>query len=153
MPLKDQITEDMKTAMRARDTARLGAVRLLLAAMKQKEVDERMVLTGTVLTDADVLAIIDKMVKQRRESIAQFEKAARNDLAEAEKAEIGVLSGYLPKQLSETEVGQEIASAITESGASGVKDMGKVMGLLKSRLAGRTDMGKVSGLVKAKLAG
>jgi uncharacterized protein YqeY len=153
MPLKDQITEDMKTAMRAKDSARLSTVRLLLAAMKQKEVDERMVLTGTVLTDADVLAIIDKMVKQRRESIAQFDKAGRNDLAEAEKAEIGVLSGYLPQQLSEAEVGEAVAAAISESGAAGVKDMGKVMAVLKPKLAGRTDMGKVSGLVKAKLGG
>ena len=147
MALKEQITEDMKTAMRAKDTARLGTVRLLLAAMKQKEVDERV-----VLTDADVLAIIDKMVKQRRESIAQFEKAGRKDLADAEKAEIAVLAAYLPQQMSEAEVAQAIAAAIAESGASGAKDMGKVMGLLKSRLAGRTDMGKVSGLVKAKLA-
>ena len=148
MELKNKITEDMKTAMRAKDTARLGTVRLLLAAMKQKEVDERV-----VLSDADVLAIIDKMVKQRRESIAQFEKAGRTDLADGEKAEIVVLSTYLPQQLSEAEVGQASAAAIAESGASGAKDMGKVMGLLKSRLAGRTDMGKVSGLVKAKLLG
>ena len=148
MTLKNKVTEDMKTAMRAKDTARLGAVRLLLAAMKQKEVDERV-----ELSDADVLAIIDKMIKQRRESIAQFEKAARTDLAEVEKAEIGVLSGYLPQQLSEAEVGEAIAAAIAETGAAGAKDMGKVMGLLKPRLAGRTDMGKVSGLVKAKLAG
>jgi len=153
MELKSKITEDMKTAMRAKDTARLGTVRLLLAAMKQKEVDERMVLTGTVLTDADILAIIDKMVKQRRESIAQFEKAGRNDLADGEKAEIVVLSAYLPQQLSEAEVAKEIEAAIAETGASGAKEMGKVMGLLKSRLAGRADMGKVSGLVKAKLAG
>src|SRR4026209_849170 len=148
MEPKSKITEDMKTAMRAKDTARLGTVRLLLSAMKQKEVDERV-----ALTDADILAIIDKMVKQRRESIAQFEKAGRNDLADGEKAEIAVLSGSLPQQLSEAQVAEEIASAIRESGAAGVKDMGKVMGLLKSRLAGRTDMGKVSGLVKAKLAG
>ena len=148
MSLKNTITEDMKTAMRAKDTARLGTVRLLLSAMKQKEVDERV-----ELTDADVLAIIDKMVKQRRESIAQFEKAGRNDLAETEKAEIAVLSGYLPQQLSDAEVGEAISAAIQESGAAGVKDMGKVMGLLKPRLAGRTDMGKVSGLVKAKLSG
>ena len=148
MTLKNKITEDMKTAMRAKDAARLGTVRLLLAAMKQKEVDERV-----ELSDADVLAIIDKMIKQRRESIAQFEKAARTDLAEVEKAEIGVLSGYLPQQLSEAEVGEAIAAAIAETGAAGAKDMGKVMGLLKPRLAGRTDMGKVSGLVKAKLAG
>ena len=148
MDLKNKITEDMKAAMRARDTARLGTVRLLLSAMKQKEVDERV-----VLTDADVLAIIDKMVKQRRESIAQFEKAGRNDLADGEKAEIAVLSGYLPQQLSEAEVAKEIEAAIAETGASGAKEMGKVMGLLKSRLAGRTDMGKVSGLVKSRLQG
>ena len=153
MSLKSKATEDMKAAMRAKDSARLGTVRLLLAAIKQKEVDERMVLAGTELTDADVLAIIDKMVKQRRESIAQFEKAARNDLADAEKAEIAVLSAYLPQQLSEAEVAKEIETAIAETGASGAKEMGKVMGLLKSRLAGRADMGKVSGLVKAKLAG
>ena len=148
MELKNKITEDMKTAMRARDTARLGTVRLLLSAMKQKEVDERV-----VLTDTDILAIIDKMVKQRRESIAQFEKAGRNDLADGEKAEIVVLSAYLPQQLTEAEVGQAIAAAIAATGAAGAKDMGKVMALLKPRLAGRTDMGKVSGLVKAKLAG
>ena len=147
MSLKDKITEDMKTAMRAKDSARLGTVRLLLAALKQKEVDERV-----ELTDADVLAIIEKMLKQRRESIAQFEKAGRTDLADAEKFEVGVLSAYLPQQLSEAEVAEAIASAIRESGAAGPKDMGKVMGLLKSRLAGRTDMGKLSGLVKAKLA-
>ncbi len=148
MTLKDKITEDMKAAMRAKETARLSTVRLLLAAMKQKEVDERV-----VLTDADVLSIIEKMLKQRRESIAQYEKAARNDLADVEKAEIAVLSAYLPQQLSEAEVAKEIEAAIAASGAAGAKDMGKVMGLLKSRLAGRTDMGKLSGLVKAKLAG
>ena len=137
MTLKDKITEDMKAAMRARDSARLSTVRLLLSAMKQKEVDERV-----VLTDGDVLAIIDKMVKQRRESIAQFEKA-----------EITVLSAYLPQQMSEAEVGQAIAAAIAEAGATGAKDMGKVMAVLKPKLAGRADMGKVSGLVKAKLAG
>lgn len=148
MTLKDKITEDMKAAMRAKETARLSTVRLLLAAMKQKEVDERV-----VLTDAGVLSIIEKMLKQRRESIAQYEKAARNDLADVEKAEIAVLSAYLPQQLSEAEVAKEIEAAIAASGAAGAKDMGKVMGLLKSRLAGRTDMGKLSGLVKAKLAG
>lgn len=148
MPLKDRITEDMKAAMRAKDRARLSAVRLLLAAMKQKEVDERL-----VLTDADILAIIDKMVKQRRESIAQFEQAGRNDLAEVEKFEIGVLAGYLPPQLSEAEVVREIEGAIAETGAGGAKDMGKVMAALKPRLAGRADMGRVSGLVKARLAG
>ena len=148
MTLKERIQEDMKAAMRAKDAARLSAVRLLLAAMKQKEVDERI-----ALADADVLGIIDKMVKQRRESIAQYEKAARQDLADAEKFEIGVLSAYLPQQLGEAEVAQAIAAAVAESGASGVKDMGKVMALLKARLAGRADMGKVSGLVKAKLGG
>ena len=134
--------------MRAKDSARLGTVRLLLAAMKQKEVDERI-----DLSDADVLSIIEKMLKQRRESIAQYEKAARKDLADVEKAEIVVLSAYLPAQMSEAEVADAIAAAIKESGAAGPKDMGKVMGLLKSKLAGRTDMGKLSGLVKSKLQG
>jgi uncharacterized protein len=138
----------MKTAMRAKDSARLSAIRLILAAVKQKEVDERI-----ELTDADVVAILEKMIKQRRESIAQFEKAARNDLADAEKFELGVLSGYLPQQLSDSQVQEEIAKAISETGASGVKDMGKVMAALKSRLAGRADMGKVSALVKARLSG
>ncbi len=138
----------MKAAMRARDSARLSAVRLLLAAMKQKEVDERI-----ALADADVLGIIEKMIKQRRESIAQFEKAGRNDLAGVEKFEVGVLSAYLPQQLSEAEVAQAVSAAITESGATGAKDMGKAIALLKSRLAGRADMGKVSALVKSKLTG
>jgi len=148
MPLKDRIGEDMKAAMRARDQARLSAIRLLLAAMKQKEVDERV-----ALTDADVLSIIDKMMKQRRESIAQFESAGRTDLANAEKFEMQVLSEYLPKQLSDAEITQAIDAAVSESGASGVKDMGKVMGLLKPRLAGRADMGQVSAQVKARLSG
>ena len=148
MTLKERVTEDMKAAMRAKDPARLSAVRLLLAAMKQKEVDERV-----ELSDADVLGIIDKMVKQRRESIAQYEKAVRQDLADQEKFEIGVLSAYLPQQMGEAQLAQAIAAAVAESGASGVKDMGKVMALLKPRLAGRADMGKVSGLVKAKLGG
>ena len=148
MTLKERITEDMKAAMRAKDAARLSAVRLLLAAMKQKEVDERV-----ELTDADVLSIIEKMLKQRRESIAQYEKAARTDLADVEKAEIAVLSAYLPQQMTDAEVTEAVLAAIKESGAAGPKDMGKVMGLLKSRLAGRTDMGKLSGLVKAKLQG
>ena len=148
MDMKNKITEDMKSAMRAKETARLGTLRLLLAALKQKEVDERV-----VLTDADVLSIIEKMLKQRRESIAQYEKAARQDLADVEKAEIAVLSAYLPQQMSDVEVAEAIAAAIKESGAAGPKDMGKVMGLLKSRLAGRTDMGKLSALVKTKLAG
>jgi uncharacterized protein YqeY len=138
----------MKTAMRAKDSARLSAIRLILAAIKQKEVDERV-----ELTDADVVGILEKMIKQRRESIAQFEKAARNDLVDAEKFELGVLSGYLPQQLGEAEIQKEINSVIAEVGASGVKDMGKVMAALKSRLAGRADMGKVSALVKARLSG
>ena len=147
MTLKERISEDMKAAMRAKDAARLSAVRLLLAAMKQKEVDERV-----ELTDADVLGIIDKMVKQRRESIAQYEKAARADLAAVEKFEIEVLSAYLPQQMGEAQLAQAIAAAVAESGASGVKDMGKVMALLKARLVGRADLGKVSALVKAKLS-
>ena len=134
--------------MRAKEPARLSAIRLILAAIKQKEVDERI-----ELTDADVVSVLEKMVKQRRESIVQYEKAARADLAEAEKFELGVLAGYLPQQISEAELQQEIQRALSESGASGVKDMGKVMALLKARLAGRADMGKVSGLVKARLSG
>ena len=148
MTLKERIQEDMKAAMRARDAARLSAVRLLLAALKQKEVDERL-----QLVDADVLGVIEKMVKQRRESIAQYEKAARQDLVDQEKFEIGVLSAYLPQQMSDAEIAQAIAAAVGETGAGGVRDMGKVMALLKPRLAGRADLGKVSGLVKAKLGG
>jgi uncharacterized protein len=148
MTLKERIGEDMKAAMRAKDAARLSAVRLLLAAMKQKEVDERV-----ELTDADVLGVIEKMLKQRRESIAQYEKAARLDLAAQEQFEIGVLSAYLPQQLGEAELAQAVAAALAEAGASSVKDMGKVMAILKARLAGRADMGKVSALVKAKLGG
>jgi uncharacterized protein len=138
----------MKAAMRARESARLSAIRLILAAIKQKELDERV-----ELGDADVVAILEKMIKQRRESIAQFEKASRTDLAEAEKFELGVLSAYLPRQMSDLEVEQALAAAISESGAVSVKDMGKVMALLKPRLAGRADMGKVSGLVKSRLSG
>ena len=138
----------MKSAMRAKDSARLSAVRLILAAIKQKEVDERI-----EAADPDVLSILEKMLKQRRESIAQFEKAGRTDLAEAEKFELDVLSGYLPQQLGEAEIQKEINSVIDEVGATGVKDMGKVMALLKARLAGKADMGKVSGLVKSRLSG
>ena len=138
----------MKTAMRAKDAPRLSAVRLILAAIKQREVDER-----KELGDADVVSVIEKMIKQRRESIAQFEKASRTDLAEAEKAEVQVLSAYLPAQMSEADIQKEIDSAISATGASGAKDMGKVMGALKSKLAGKADMGKVSALVKARLAG
>jgi uncharacterized protein YqeY len=138
----------MKAAMRAKEPARLSAIRLILAAIKQKEVDERI-----ELTDPDVVSVLEKMVKQRRESIAQFEKAARTDLAEAEKFELQVLTGYLPQQMSDSEVESAIAAAISDSAATSVKDMGKVMAVLKPRLAGRADMGKVSGLVKAKLSG
>ena len=137
----------MKVAMRAKETARLSTIRLLLAAIKQREVDERI-----ELDDAQVLSVIEKMIKQRRESIAQYEKAARQDLADAEKAEIQVLSGYMPAQMSDADVEKAVQSAITESGASGVKDMGKVMAALKAKLAGKADMGRVSGLVKAKLS-
>ena len=138
----------MKTAMRAKDAARLSAVRLLLSGIKQREIDER-----KELTDADVVSVIERMIKQRRESIVQFEKAARNDLADAEKFELQLLSGYLPQQLSDAEVEQELSKAVSESGASGIKDMGKVMALLKPRLAGKADMAKVSSLVKSKLSG
>jgi len=154
MSLHERITEDMKAAMRAKESARLSAIRLLLAALKQKQVDERAPgKESAALADPDVLAVIDKMIKQRRESIAQFEKAGRNDLVEVEKGEIDVLSAYLPQQLGAAEIGQAVDAALAESGASGVKDMGKVMALLKARLAGRADMGKVSALVKSRLGG
>jgi uncharacterized protein YqeY len=146
MTMKDRITEDMKSAMRARETARLSTIRLLLAAMKQREVDERI-----TLSDADVLAIIDKMIKQRKDSIAQFEAGGRADLASAEKSEIDVLAAYLPQQLTDSEVGALIDAAIAKTGAAGVAGMGKVMAELKPQIAGRADMGKVSGMVKAKL--
>ena len=148
MSLKARITEDMKTAMKAKDTARLSAIRLLLAAIKQKEVDERV-----TLGDADVLSVIEKMIKQRRESIAQYEKGGRGDLAAVEQAELEILSAYLPAQLTSDEVDAAIAAAVAETGASGVKDMGKVMGVLKGRLAGRTDMGALSARLKARLGG
>lgn len=134
--------------MRAKDAARLSTIRLLLAAIKQREVDERI-----ELDDAAVVAVIERMIKQRRESIAQFEKASRTDLADAEKAELQLLSGYLPAQMSDAELQKEVESAISAAGASGVKDMGKVMAALKPRLAGKADMGKVSSLVKSKLSG
>ena len=147
MSLKQQITEDMKTAMRAKDTARLGAIRLLLAAMKQREVDERI-----ELTDSDVIAIIEKMIKQRRDSISQFEAAKRQELADAEKFEISVLQNYMPQPLSEEEVAVAVAEAIAASGAKSPQEMGKVIALLKPKLAGRADMGKVSALVKQRLS-
>jgi hypothetical protein len=138
----------MKVAMRAKESARLGTIRLLLAAMKQKEVDERI-----ELDDAQVLAILEKMIKQRRESIAQFEKASRQDLVDKEKAEIAVLSAYLPQRMSDAEIQKAIETVISETGASGAKDMGKVMAALKAKLAGRADMSAVSGLVKTRLSG
>ena len=148
MSLKANITEDMKAAMRAKDTARLSTIRLLLAAMKQREVDERI-----ELSDADVMGIIEKMIKQRRESIILYEKGARADLAEAEKFEVGVLSAYLPQQLGEADVAAAVDAAMAETGAKAMPDMGKVMAVLKPRLAGRADMGRVSALVKSKLSG
>ena len=147
MSLKARITEDMKTAMKARETARLGAIRLLLAAIKQREVDERV-----ELDDAGVLAAIDKMLKQRRDSISQYESAGRQDLADAEKFEVDVLTGYMPQALSEAEIQAAVADAIAASGAAGMQGMGKVMAVLKPKLVGRADMSQVSGLVKAALA-
>ncbi|SNT15650.1 hypothetical protein SAMN06265795_11591 [Noviherbaspirillum humi] len=147
MSLKEKITEDMKAAMRAKDAGRLGTIRLLTAAMKQKEVDERI-----ELTDAHVLAIIEKMIKQRKDSISQFEAGGRQDLADVEKAELAVLAEYMPAGLSDAEIEAEVANAVAATGAAGPQDMGKVMGVLKPKLAGRADMTKVSGLVKAALA-
>ena len=147
MSLQQRITEDMKAAMRAKDSARLTTIRMLTAALKQKEVDERV-----TLTDTDVLAIVDKLVKQRRDSVAAFEKADRKDLVDKEQAEIGILSAYLPKAMSDAEVADEIAKTITALGVAGPQAMGKVMADLKPKLAGRADMTRVSGLVKAALA-
>ena len=147
MSLKAQITEDMKTAMRAKDSVRLGAIRLLLSAIKQREVDERI-----ELTDADVISVIEKMLKQRRDSIAAFESANRTDLADIEKFEVTVLQTYMPKQMSEAEISAIVDQVIAESGAQGAKDMGKVVGLVKPLVAGMADMGKVSGLIKARLS-
>ncbi|MFH1818875.1 MAG: GatB/YqeY domain-containing protein [Pseudomonadota bacterium] len=148
MSLKARITDDMKTAMRAKEAARLGTIRLLLAAIKQREVDERI-----ELDDAAVSSIVEKLIKQRKDSISQFQVAGRDDLVAAEQAELVVLQAYLPEQLSASEVEAAVAAAIAESGASSAKDMGKVMGLLKPRLAGRADMGQVSALIKTRLAG
>jgi uncharacterized protein YqeY len=147
MSLKDQITEDMKAAMRAKDSERLGTIRLLTAAMKQKEVDERV-----ELDDAMVIAIVDKLVKQRKDSIEAFSKAARQDLVDKEAAEMAVLQGYLPARLSADEVAAEVKAIVAELGAKGPGDMGKVMGAVKSRLAGKADMGQVSAAVKAALS-
>jgi uncharacterized protein YqeY len=148
MPLREQLNEDMRSAMKAREAEKLGAIRLLLAAVKQREVDERV-----TLDDAGVIGVVEKMIKQRKDSISQFEKAARQDLADKEKFEIGILEAYLPQQLSPAEIDAIIAEAVASTGAKSAADMGKVMGVVKPRLAGRADMGKVSALVKAKLAG
>jgi uncharacterized protein YqeY len=145
--LKDQITEDMKTAMRAKDSERLGTIRLLLAALKQKEVDERI-----VLDDAAVVAIIDKLIKQRKDSLEAFIKAERKDLADKEAAELVVLQAYLPARLSADEVAAAVKAIVAELGASGPGDMGKVMGAVKAKLAGKADMGQVSAAVKAALS-
>jgi uncharacterized protein YqeY len=148
MSLKEQITEDMKTAMRAKDAERLGTIRLLLSALKQKEVDERI-----ELDDVAVVAIVDKLIKQRKDSIAAFEQAARQDLADKEKAEMAVLVGYLPARMSAEEVTAAVQAIVSELGAKGPADMGKVMGAVKTQLAGKADMGQVSAAVKAALAG
>ena len=148
MSLKLRITEDMKTAMRAKDTVRLGTIRLLLAAIKQKEIDERIELDDTAVSN-----IVEKLIKQRKDSISQFQAAGRGDLVVIEQAELVVLQAYLPEQLSVAEVEAAVVAAIAESGAASAKDMGKVMGLVKPKLAGRADMGQVSALIKARLAG
>ncbi len=146
--LKEKITEDMKTAMRAKDSERLGTIRLLLAALKQKEVDERV-----VLDDAAVIAIVDKLIKQRKDSLEAFQKAERKDLADKEAAELVVLQAYLPARLSAEEVAAAVKAIVAELGATGPGDMGKVMGAVKAKLAGKADMGQVSAAVKAALAG
>jgi uncharacterized protein YqeY len=148
LTLKEQITEDMKTAMRAKDVERLGTVRLLLAAIKQKEVDERV-----VLDDVAVVAIVDKLIKQRKDSIEAFQKAARTDLADKEAAEMKILLAYLPARMSAEEVSAAVKAIVADLGATGPGDMGKVMGAVKTQLAGKADMGQVSAAVKAALAG
>jgi uncharacterized protein YqeY len=147
MTLKEQITEDMKSAMRAKEAERLGTIRLLLAAIKQREVDERI-----TVDDAGIIAIIEKLMKQRKDSIEQFQKAGRTDLVDQESKELGILQAYMPAQLSEAEVQAAIQKTISSLGAVGPQDMGKVIGALKAQLAGKADMGMVSGLVKAALA-
>jgi len=149
MGLKEQITEDMKTAMRAKDSERLGTIRLLQAAIKQKEVDERVALED----DSAIVAIVDKLIKQRKDSIAAFEGAGRQDLADKEKSELVVLQAYLPERMSAEEVTAAVKAIVAELGAAGPGDMGKVMGAVKARLAGKADMGQVSAAVKAALAG
>lgn len=146
MSLKAQISEDMKNAMRAKDSARLGTIRLLQAAIKQREVDERI-----ELDDSNVIAVIEKMLKQRRDSIAAYESANRNDLADVEKFEVSVLQTYLPQQLTEDEIKDILEKVVVETGAAGIKDMSKVMAAIKPLVAGRADMGKISGLIKTRL--
>lgn len=146
MSLKAQISEDMKTAMRAKDSVRLGAIRLLQAAIKQREVDERI-----ELDDGNVIAVIEKMLKQRRDSISAYESANRHDLADVEKFEVTVLQTYLPQQLTEDEVKAILEKVVVETGAAGIKDMSKVMAAIKPLVAGRADMGKISGLIKTRL--
>jgi hypothetical protein len=148
MSLKARITEDMKAAMKAKEAAKLSAIRLLTAAIKQKEVDERI-----ELDDAAVAAVIEKLVKQRKDSVTQYEAANRQDLADVEKAEIAILSAYLPEKMSSEEVAAAVAAAVAQTGAKGPADMGKLMGVLKPQLAGKADMAEVSKLVKAALAG
>ena len=148
MSLKDQITDDMKAAMRAKESERLTTIRLLIAEIKRKEVDERI-----ELNDAQVLAVVEKMIKQRKDSITQFENGGRQDLADKEKAELAVLSAYMPAGLSDEEVAAEVKAIVAEVGAKGPGDMGKVMGAAKARLAGKAEMGQVSAAVKAALAG
>jgi uncharacterized protein YqeY len=148
MSLKTRITDDMKTAMKAKEAQRLSAIRLLLAAVKQREVDER-----KELSDGEIASVIEKMIKQRRDSIAQFQSANRQDLVAGETFELNLLSAYLPQQLTDAEIAAEVSAAIAQTGAKGVADMGKVMGMLKGKLAGRADLAKVSAQVKAKLAG
>jgi uncharacterized protein YqeY len=148
MSLKDQITDDMKAAMRAKDSERLSTIRLLIAEIKRKEVDERI-----EVDDAQVVAIVEKMIKQRKDSITQFESGGRQDLADKEKSELTVLTAYMPAGLSDEEVAAEVAAAVAASGAAGPQDMGKVMGILKPKLAGRADMTAVSAQVKKALAG
>jgi uncharacterized protein YqeY len=147
MGLREQITEDMKAAMRAKEAGKLGTIRLLLAEIKRKEVDERI-----EVTDAQTLAIVEKMIKQRKDSISQFEAGGRADLADIEKAELAILSAYMPAGLSEAEVDAEVKAAVAASGAAGPQDMGKVMAILKPKLAGRADMTQVSALVKKALS-
>ena len=147
MALREKLNEDMKAAMKAREAEKLGALRLLLAAVKQREVDERI-----TLDDAGVVSVVEKMIKQRKDSISQFEKGARQDLADKEKFEVAVLEAYLPQQLAQSEIDAIVSEAVAATGAKSPADMGKVMGVVKPKLAGRADMGKVSALVKAKLA-